>query len=71
MNKLRLNFNKNKKLKLSKGESELIENWLGSNFAGDVTIPDIVDFSLETDIEYAKIVNYLAEKVLESRNKKH
>lgn len=68
---MRLNFNKNKKLKLSKGESELIENWLGSNFAGDVTIPDIVDFSLETDIEYAKIVNYLAEKVLESRNKKH
>lgn len=68
---MRLNFNKNKKLKLNKEESELIENWLGSNFAGDVTIPDIVDFSLETDIEYAKIVNYLAEKVLESRNKKH
>ncbi|MGS5517808.1 hypothetical protein AB8L61_17605 [Clostridioides difficile] len=71
MNKLNLNFNKKKKLELSEEEFELIENWLGNNYAGDVTIPDIVDFSLETNIEYAKIVNYLAEKVLGTQNKKH
>ncbi|HBH0631971.1 TPA: hypothetical protein KR400_000889, partial [Clostridioides difficile] len=52
-------------------ELELIENWLGNKYAGDMTIPAIVDFSLETDIEYEKIVVYLAEKVLESRDKKH
>ncbi|MCC0677847.1 MULTISPECIES: hypothetical protein [unclassified Clostridioides] len=71
MNKLNLNFNKNKKLELSKEELELIENWLGNKYAGDMTIPAIVDFSLETDIEYEKIVVYLAEKVLGTQNKKH
>ncbi|MBZ0592132.1 hypothetical protein KWL24_015545 [Clostridioides difficile] len=71
MNKLNLSFNKKKKFELSKEELELIENWLGNKYAGDMTIPDIVDFSLETDIEYEKIVVYLAEKVLESRDKKH
>ncbi|MCC0660704.1 hypothetical protein KGF45_10470 [Clostridioides sp. ZZV14-6154] len=71
MNKLRLSFSKNKKLELNKEELELIENWLDNKYAGDMTIPAIVDFSLETDIEYEKIVVYLAEKVLESRNKKH
>ncbi|HBG7717114.1 TPA: hypothetical protein KRE83_003541, partial [Clostridioides difficile] len=44
---------------------------LGNKYTGDMTIPAIVDFSLETDIEYEKIVVYLAEKVLESRNEKH
>lgn len=68
---MRLSFSKNKKLELNKEELELIENWLDNKYAGDMTIPAIVDFSLETDIEYEKIVVYLAEKVLESRNKKH
>lgn len=68
---MNLNFNKNKKLELSKEELELIENWLGNKYAGDMTIPAIVDFSLETDIEYEKIVVYLAEKVLGTQNKKH
>ncbi|ENY8665750.1 hypothetical protein ACWJXF_12760 [Clostridioides difficile] len=71
MNKLNLSFNKKKKFELSKEELELIENWLGNKYTGDMTIPAIVDFSLETDIEYEKIVVYLAEKVLESRNEKH
>ncbi|HDF2832289.1 TPA: hypothetical protein PC513_002770, partial [Clostridioides difficile] len=66
-----LSFNKKKKFELSKEELELIENWLGNKYTGDMTIPAIVDFSLETDIEYEKIVVYLAEKVLESRNEKH
>ncbi|XZX24428.1 hypothetical protein CDIF29091_00507 [Clostridioides difficile] len=68
---MNLSFNKKKKFELSKEELELIENWLGNKYTGDMTIPAIVDFSLETDIEYEKIVVYLAEKVLESRNEKH
>lgn len=68
---MKFNFGKDKKLELNKEELELIENWLDNKYAGDMTIPAIVDFSLETNIEYLKITNYLAEKVLESRNKKH
>lgn len=68
---MKFNFGKDKKLDLSKEELELVEDWLGNKYAGDMTIPAIVDFSLETNIEYLKITNYLAEKVLESRNKKH
>ncbi len=68
---MKLNFNKNRKLELTERELELIENWLGDKYAGDMTIPVIVDFYLETDIEYEKIVAYLANKILESRDKKH
>lgn len=68
---MKFNFGKDKKLDLSKEELELVEDWLGNKYAGDITIPDIVGFSLETDIEDLKIVNYLVGKVREVHNKKH
>ncbi|UWD47107.1 hypothetical protein NYR90_11165 [Clostridioides difficile] len=71
MNKLKLNFNKNKKLELTEEELELIEDWLGDKYAGDMSIPAIIDFSLENDIEDIKITNYLIEKSLKAHNKKH
>lgn len=68
---MKLNFNKNKKLELTEEELELIEDWLGDKYAGDMSIPAIIDFSLENDIEDIKITNYLIEKSLKAHNKKH